>query len=250
MAASAKTTEESGNLRLDPVRIVATVAKLRDRVHERFPDSGLNRQADDLVRVARGAALNVARVARPHMPLRAAVAVVILLLLVVVAGVALSLFNLAAADSIGLADIVQTIEAALNELVLVGASIFFLITFETRVKRKRTLGFLRELRALAHIVDMHQLTKDPERISDARHGSDTASSPTRHLTPFELGRYLDYCSEMLSLISKIAALYIQNFDDPVVLAAVDEVETLTTGLARKIWQKIMILDQREGGIPT
>jgi hypothetical protein len=28
-----------------------------------------------------------------------------------------------------------------------------------------------------------------------------------------------------------------------VLEAVDEVESLTTGLSRKIWQKIMILDQ-------
>ena len=63
------------------------------------------------------------------------------------------------------------------------------------------------------------------------------------MTRFELGRYLDYCSEMLSLISKIAALYVQNLDDPVVLVAVDEVEDLTSGLVHKIWQKIMILER-------
>jgi len=68
-------------------------------------------------------------------------------------------------------------------------------------------------------------------------------SEADHLTPFLLGRYLDYCSEMLSLIGKVAALYAQNTQDAVVLAAVDEIETLTTGLSRKIWQKIMILDQ-------
>lgn len=47
---------------------------------------------------------------------------------------------------------------------------------------------------------------------------------------------------MLSLIGKLAALYVQKFDDPVALSAVNDVEQLTTGLARKIWQKIMILD--------
>ncbi len=48
-------------------------------------------------------------------------------------------------------------------------------------------------------------------------------------------------SELLSLTGKIAALYVQRFDDPVVITAVNEVETLCTGLSRKIWQKIMII---------
>jgi hypothetical protein len=58
----------------------------------------------------------------------------------------------------------------------------------------------------------------------------------------ELGRYLDYCSELLSLIGKIAALYSQCLEDPVVLEAVDDVEDLTTELSQKIWQKITLLD--------
>jgi hypothetical protein len=47
---------------------------------------------------------------------------------------------------------------------------------------------------------------------------------------------------MLSLVSKLAALYVQRFDDYVVLQAVNEVESLTNGLSRKIWQKITILE--------
>ncbi|TMP99740.1 MAG: hypothetical protein E6L09_08785 [Verrucomicrobia bacterium] len=74
-------------------------------------------------------------------------------------------------------------------------------------------------------------------------GPPTKSSPRRTMTDFELSRYLDYCSEMLSLIGKVAALYVQRFDDPVALSAVDEIEDLTTGLSRKIWQKIMIINQ-------
>ena len=62
------------------------------------------------------------------------------------------------------------------------------------------------------------------------------------LTPFELNRYLDYCSDALALISKIAALYVQNFEDPVLLDAVDDVEDLTAGFSRKIWQKISLLE--------
>jgi hypothetical protein len=118
----------------------------------------------------------------------------------------------------------------------------FLLTLEGRLKRKRALGFIKELRAVAHLVDMHQLTKDPHRITAS--APDTPSSPQRQLTPLELGRYLDYCSEMVALTAKIAALYAQRFDDAVVLQAVDEVEDLTTGIAGKTWQKITMLDVR------
>jgi hypothetical protein len=71
----------------------------------------------------------------------------------------------------------------------------------------------------------------------------TASSPKRSLTTFQLSRYLDYCSELLSLISKIGAIYVQEFPDPDALEAVDQLSNLTNGLTRNIWQKIMILDR-------
>src|SRR3989454_10962326 len=96
---------------------------------------------------------------------------------------------------------------------------------------------------ISHIVDMHQLTKDPDQLLG---GSGTATtSPQRTMTRFALSRYLDYCSELLSLTSKVAALYVQDSQDPVLLDAVNDVETLTTGLSRKIWQKIMIIDTLE-----
>ena len=47
----------------------------------------------------------------------------------------------------------------------------------------------------------------------------------------------------LAVLGKVAALYVQHFQDEAVLRAVDEVENLTSGLARKIWQKITILDR-------
>ena len=117
----------------------------------------------------------------------------------------------------------------------------FLFSLEARIKRTRSLQVLHDLRAMAHVIDMHQLTKDPNIIltPDA---TPTKSSPKRVLTPFLLTRYLDYCSEMLAMIGKLAALYAQSLPDPVVVGAVNDIETLTTGLSRKIWQKIVIID--------
>jgi len=86
---------------------------------------------------------------------------------------------------------------------------------------------------------MHQLTKDPSAL--LKGNSPTAHSPKREMTEYQLARYLDYCTEMLSLTAKVAALYAQSFRDPVVVANVNEIEQLTTNLSRKVWQKIMLL---------
>ncbi len=113
---------------------------------------------------------------------------------------------------------------------------------EENLRRKKALALVHELKALAHVVDMHQLTKDPETVSG--NATRTESSPKRTLTPFELSRYLDYSSEMLSVLGKIAAIYAQRIQDPVVLEAIDGAEDLATGLSRKIWQKIAIISDR------
>src|ERR1044071_8778801 len=94
-----------------------------------------------------------------------------------------------------------------------------------RVKRNRILRAIHELRSIAHIVDMHQLTKDPDRY--LLKATFTESSPKRTMTLFELGRYFDYCRDALALISKVAAMYVEGFFDEVALEAVDEIEALT-----------------------
>lgn len=233
------------SLSLDPQEIVRTVQLLRDRISERFPHSGLLQLAEKFVQLAAKTVDRLDWVAKPNIPVRMGIAFLLGLILTLVAG-ALIGFSRLPVGLTTLASLLQAVESVITNVFYIGASILFLFTVEARVKRRRALKFLRELRALAHIVDMHQLTKDPDRLLAP--GTDTRSSPVREMSRFELGRYLDYCSEMLSLISKIAALYVQNYDDPVVLSAVDEVEDLTTGLARKIWQKIMILERP--GLPT
>lgn len=88
-----------------------------------------------------------------------------------------------------------------------------------------------------HIIDMHQLAKDPTAFAIS---TPTPSSPDRSLRPEETLRYLDYCSEMLSLASKVAALYAQSYPDPVITEVVSDIERTATGLSQKIWQKINI----------
>ncbi len=77
----------------------------------------------------------------------------------------------------------------------------------------------------------------------AARGDSTASSPRTPMTLFELGRYLDYYSEMLAIIGKIAALYIQHFDDADTVSAASDVETLSSDLYRNVWQKILVIDR-------
>jgi hypothetical protein len=222
---------------LDEVKIKDTIARLAVRIEERFPGSGLGRVARRLDEATAQTAEVVARIDRPDWLLRAGVATFVLVVLVVLA-YTVSTMEIAM-TRLTLSDLVQISEAALNDIALIGAALVFLVSIETRAKRRRVIAAINTLRSIAHVIDMHQLTKDPHAVAEV--GQPTEHSPARELSPFELGRYLDYCSEMLSLTAKVGYLYAQRFPDTVAVDAVNELETLCTGLASKIWQKIMIL---------
>jgi len=228
---------------LDPAKITLTLERLEARIGERFPDSGLLRVCGETIGAAREAADQAAALTAPSWPLRLGVGALILVGIAaqLTAAKFLHLERLSADDGL-----LQSLEAAVNLLILFGGAVWFLITLEERLKRRRALDALHQLRSLAHVIDMHQLTKDPTIVLQAHRR--TAASPARAMSEFELTRYLDYCAEMLALIGKLAALYADRVRDPVVIEAVNELENLTTGLARKIWQKIMIisaLDERQ-----
>jgi hypothetical protein len=226
--------------RLDGARIVETLERLRQRIGERFPGSGLERVSGDLLDAASESIARAADLRRPNVPLRIATWALIAII-VFVALEALLHLRLAPRWE-EFAGFLQSSQAIQN-VVFLGLAVLFLANVETRIKRRRALAALHELRSIAHIVDMHQLTKDPDQLLGE--GGTTATSSQGIMTRFALSRYLDYCSELLSLTSKVAALYVQDSQDPVLLDAVNDVETLTTGLSRKIWQKIMIIDTLE-----
>ncbi|MEM1307370.1 MAG: hypothetical protein AAGG99_07590 [Pseudomonadota bacterium] len=182
----------------------------------------------------------VDRLSRPNVPIRiASCAVAVVGILSFFYVVSLIEYKREMENIFG---VLEGFDALLNTVVLMGAGMFFLATLESRWKRQRALDDLQQLRSIVHVIDMHQLTKDPRILSEEQR---TASSPVRSLSQFELTRYLDYCTEMLSLTAKIAALYAQSARDAAVLSAVSELETVSANLSYKIWQKIMIIQSAE-----
>lgn len=225
---------------LEGSKIIATLETLGRRIGERFPASGLSRVSDDLIALARQTSERIAEVSRPHWGLRILLAIVIAAVLALLTFLALEAMTLKGSDQ--LSDAMQGLDASVNLAIVLGGAAFFVSTLETRRKRDRALKALHEIRSIVHVIDMHQLTKDPSMLGAAR----TSSSPERQMTPFELMRYLDYCSEMLSLTAKCAALYAEKLSDPVVIDTVGDIERLTSNLSSKIWQKITIVQGLEG----
>ncbi|MEQ1713059.1 MAG: hypothetical protein ABL908_16880 [Hyphomicrobium sp.] len=222
---------------LDADRIIATIVTLEQRIAARFPEAGLRKVCNELLEVARDSKLRATAAARPKRGLRAGVAALLGLGLLLLAYVA-SIIEVKR-DAENLYGVLQGIDAAMNILVLMGAGVLFLFTVEARSNRARALSDLNELRSIVHVIDMHQLTKDPSTMAAV--GTGTSASPQRQLTAFELVRYLDYCSEMLSLAAKVAALYAQETRDPVVIETESDLVQITSNLSNKIWQKITIV---------
>jgi len=229
---------------LNASEIVDTIRALEQRINQRFPGSGLAAVCHELVDVGEATQRRAEAIAVPNRWLRS------LIYLAITAGVAaLIVTALLIARSINMQvstevfGFFQGIDAVMNITVLVAAALFFAVSLDDRIKRRRALRDLHVFRSIAHVIDMHQLTKDPSVVLG--HFHPTAASPKRIMNRFELTRYLDYCSEMLSLAGKLAALYAQSMPDAVVIDAVNDIEELTANLSRKIWQKITILESLE-----
>ena len=221
---------------LNPDRIIATLAQLKDRIGERFPRSGLYQVCDELMEMTKKTSARAANISRPKLWFRGRLA--ILAAAGAVGAIFIGHWMLGLRSSDELAGTMQGLEAAVNLVIIIGAAGVFLVTLEARWKRQHSLSALNEFRSLAHVIDMHQLTKDPSALGGPR----TSSSPQRAMTRYELVRYLSYCSELLSLSSKAAAVYADNIHDSAVIDAVGDIERLTTNLSQKIWQKITLVE--------
>ncbi len=230
-----------GSIMLESDRIVETIGKLERRISDRFPDSGLRKVVNQFYEIASKSKKNIEWIAKPNIAIRL-LSYFVLLVGVVALIYSLSLIELHIENKT-LSNILTLSESLFNDLILIGAAVFFMVTIETRIKKNRASALLNDLRVIAHVIDMHQLTKDPVMLlSDSKF---TKNSPTRKLSKFELQRYLDYCSEALSLIGKVAALYAQSLPNEVVVRTVNEIEVLSTGFSRKIWQKLIILNEMD-----
>lgn len=225
--------------RLDATDVKRTVDRLTRRIEARFPDRNLRHVSasvsdavDDLLLRPRSRWYAVLRVVS-----RLAIALLLLGVMIAVIVVVAQAATNQQPESVWVW--IQIIESATNDAVFIAVAIFFLWQVPLRVQRAHDLAALHRLRSLAHVFDMHQLTKDPDRLrEDFRPTSETLDVD---LTAPELSHYLDYCSEMLSLVSKTAALFAEHSTDNTVLQSVEAIESMTTGMSRKIWQKIALL---------
>jgi hypothetical protein len=220
---------------IDPTKLIHTVSKMADRVEEQFPASGLAAVANEVAAVAEGTVARVAEIKRPRIGLRITVGIMVLL---VVSGPFLFSFLLSFSEEVtNLGDFLEATDAGLHMLLVLGGGIFFLVGMENQIHRNQALEALAEFRSLAHLVDLHQINKDP--------GLDSVLAPhhdTRTVRSDEaLASYLDFSGDLLSIVGKLAAYYAQNLSDRVVLDAVNEIETLTSSLSNKLWLKILVL---------
>ncbi len=217
-------------------KIVQTLDQLAARINERFPNSGLYFVCKELSAMAEQTSTRADMIAWPNIPLL--LLIILLIALAAATVVLLAGRALALEASMELTNVMQGVDAGVSLLIVLGGAAFYLSSLEGRWRRAAVLKDLHGFRSIAHVIDMHQLTKDPSALGGPR----TSSSPERDMTRYELVRYLSYCSEMLSLASKAAAIYAEKIPDPAVIDAVGDIERLSTDLSQKIWQKITLVE--------
>jgi hypothetical protein len=215
----------------------ATVAHLERRIFARFGERGLTKAARDLHQLV-GQVEDEAKQSHTRLKRRTLAGRATSITIIGATLIAL-VFSMQSAVTKGLErneNWIFLVESVTNDLVFVGIAVLFLWAMPEHLERRAMLQTLHRLRSLAHVIDMHQLSKDPEQLSPTFVA--TAESVRHGLDADQLYHYLDYCSEMLSLTAKTAALCGEHTSDGVVLETISTIETLTTQLSNKIWQKI------------
>ncbi|PPC79781.1 MAG: hypothetical protein CTY31_12040 [Hyphomicrobium sp.] len=239
-------TDEPNYRKLKPNHIIKTLITLEQRITQRLPGSGLSRVCAELKDIAAETQSRITEISRPNYALRGGVIATLVIGVIMLMKVS-SIIELKR-ESENLYGMLQGVDSAFNILLLMGAGALFLTSLEARWKRHKVMEHLHEIRSIVHVIDMHQLPKDPSSDRTATVATGPGNAPQRDLTKFEMMRYLDYCSEMLSLAAKVAALYSQSTKDTSVISAVSDIGQLTTNLSNKIWQKISIMQAQSDPI--
>ncbi len=226
---------------LDPEKLLATIAIVRHRVMKVFPDSGLREVSGEVEAAARHVLHEGEQLRRPLWKMRLLIATGILAL--ISAPVAVGYFLNFDRTFETLADFMQATDAGFNVLLLMAGGVAFLISTENRVKRTRALRSLNQLRSLAHVIDMHQLSKDP----GMGHLALDEPRPLRRRprvvrTDTDLWFYLSFCSDLLAVLGKLAAWYADFMTDRSVLQTVNGIENLCSDTSRKVWQKMNFIE--------
>jgi hypothetical protein len=201
--------------RLDPSRIVGTADNLARRVGEKFPESNLAGLAVELAGIARVTDERTRRARSPNHVIRVACVVAILVSLL---GLLFLVRHIHARWEFGtITEVLEAADGGVNILIVLAGGLWFMITFEARVKRKQALAFIGELLEFVQLIDVTQLYHTPEFYTSEH-------SPGGAAPRFDDNTYLLFCTEMLAVIGNLAPLYNRgNMDDSVWRAASDVV---------------------------
>lgn len=209
-----------------------------------FPARGISRVASSIASAIDETTSRIDRLRRPVWWLRITLFLLALAALCTIIASISSLTPhswhhfLVTVNTAGLPGWASLVDAVIQDIVFLGIAALFLVRLEQQIKRRRALAGLRKLRSLVHVIEMHQLTKEPESLS---RDPKTVGRPKKSSKPTsDQVTYFACCSTMTALCSKTAALYAQVSNDPVVLDVVREIEALSAALSSKLWQKITL----------
>lgn len=217
---------------LDPDLLAAHIRDVRDETRRSFPNRSLPRYQTNLISLVEEIRVLAAKLSG-RSPLDFLLPGLIIFVALLVATVILIIFRFRVEMPESILEIMEPLEASTNLAVLVAGTTYFVWRTVAERRRHKALSLLHKVRSQIHILDMTQLAKNLNETE------------VEKLSLAERIRYLDYCSQTVSLTAKAGALIITNFEDPVVISAVTEIETLSTGLSQKIWSKINVLHSEQ-----
>lgn len=212
---------------LEPSRIIETAENLAKRIEKSIPGSTLAGLASGLVQIARKTDQRVREASQPIVAIRIASVIAVGVGLV---GLVYLMRHIHIRWELGtVTELFEAADAGFNILVILAGALWFFITLETRLKRKKALESIQELREFMHVVDATQLHYTP-----AMYQHDDASSG--HGRQFD-HTYLLYCSQMLGIIGNLAALYTRGAAGDSIMRAAADVESFATALTGKLYNK-------------
>jgi len=204
-----------------------TAENLASDIGEKLPGSSLAGLAVELAQIAHA---TVERARQARNPIYAIRVVSLLAICASLLGLWYLLDHIHTRWEFGtITEVFEAADAGFNLLVLLAGALWFLITFENRIKRKRALESIEELREFIHVIDVTQLFYTPLVYSP-----DPAAARTS--VTFDYTYFL-YCTQMLAVISNLAPLYTRGAAGDSILRAASEVEMLANAITAKLLSK-------------